>query len=141
MFGSLNIHPVEPAVSPLKNVADIDSIYKNAWERLARVGDFFAPEEFGLLYHYLQTRDDIILGEITSINSYEEGNLLKLREFLAEKMSLIMAENFTEQELALLDSIRNSESVSSIFDVAAGLARSSSTKATSIPSCLPCARK
>ena len=31
MFGSLNIKPVESVVSPIKNMSDIESIYKVAW--------------------------------------------------------------------------------------------------------------
>ena len=75
MFGSLNIKPVESVFSPIKNMSDIESIYKLAWDKLSKMTDFFAPEEYGLLYHYLQTKDDIILNEINSIEVYEESSL------------------------------------------------------------------
>ena len=71
MFGSLNIKPVESTVSPIKNMSDIESIYKVAWDKLSKKSDLFAPEEYGLLYHYLQSKDDIILNEIQSIENYE----------------------------------------------------------------------
>lgn len=45
-------------------MSDMESIYKMAWENLADKGDFFSPEEYGLLYHYLQTKNDGILNSI-----------------------------------------------------------------------------
>lgn len=60
-------------------MSDIESIYKLAWDKLSKMTDLFAPEEYGLLYHYLQTKDDIILNEIHSIETYEESNLESLR--------------------------------------------------------------
>ena len=42
-------------------MSDIDGMYKIAWNKLSNKTDYFAPEEYGLLYHYLQTKDDIIL--------------------------------------------------------------------------------
>jgi hypothetical protein len=57
MFGLLSIQQNDN-VSPIKNMSDIESNYRKAEERLTRSGDYFAPEEYGLLYHYLQTRDD-----------------------------------------------------------------------------------
>src|SRR4051812_48349288 len=65
MFGSLNIQS-ENIAFPIKNMSDIDSIYKHAWDKLAEKSDFFAPEEYGLLYHYLQTKNDGILNFIHS---------------------------------------------------------------------------
>jgi len=44
MFGSLNIKPVESVFSPIKNMSDIDSIYKTAWDKLAKRADYFEPE-------------------------------------------------------------------------------------------------
>ena len=69
------------------------------------------------MYHYLQTRDDIILNEIQSLESFEESSLDRLKEFLIEKISLIMAENFTEAELFYLDSVRSDQNISYIFEV------------------------
>ena len=97
-------------------MSDIESIYRTAWDKLAKLSEFFAPEEYGLLYHYLQTKDDMILNEIQSIESYEESSLESLKEFLSEKISLILSENFTEGELTYLDSIRNNSSTSYIFE-------------------------
>ena len=41
-------------------MSDIESNYKQAWDRLESKADQFDPEEYGLLYHYLQKRDDSI---------------------------------------------------------------------------------
>ena len=55
MFGSSK---EENNFSPIKYMSDIESNYKQAWTRLESKGDFFEPEEFGLLYYYLESRDD-----------------------------------------------------------------------------------
>jgi hypothetical protein len=59
-----------------------ESIYKLAWDRLAKKSDQFAPEEYGLLYHYLQTKNDGILNIIHSLEDYGEASLAKLKDFL-----------------------------------------------------------
>lgn len=132
MFGSLNIKPVESVFSPIKNMSDIQSIYKTAWDKLSKKTDYFEPEEYGLLYHYLQTRDDIILNEIQSLENFEESSLQRLKDFLIEKISLIMAENFTEAELFYLDSVRNDQNISYIFEVIINKFRISSMSVTFI---------
>lgn len=60
MFGLLSIPQNDKYenVSPIKNMSDIESNYRRAEERLTKRGNYFAPEEYGLLYHYLQTRND-----------------------------------------------------------------------------------
>lgn len=90
MFGSSNTQ-AENVVSPIRNMSDIESIYKLAWDKLADKSDFFAPEEYGLLYHYLQTKDDGILNSIHSLEDYEESSLAQLQVFLKEKIDKIMA--------------------------------------------------
>jgi hypothetical protein len=52
-------------------MSDIESNYKQAWDKLAKCSDFFAPEEYGLLYHYLQTHDDSISNLIQSFDKDE----------------------------------------------------------------------
>jgi hypothetical protein len=81
MFGSLPIQP-ESSVSPIKNMSDIESNYKEAWNRLAKRAEAFAPEEYGLLYHYLQTRDDGISNLIQELEDNPNTPLTRLREFL-----------------------------------------------------------
>ena len=46
--------------SPMKYMSDIESNYKQAWSRLQNKAHLFEPEQYGLLYHYLQVRDDRI---------------------------------------------------------------------------------
>ena len=77
-------------------MSDIDSNYKLAWERLAQKSSFFASDEYGLLYHYLQTKDDGISNMIQELEWNEEGSLNRLKAFLQERMAAIMSENFNE---------------------------------------------
>jgi len=67
MFGSISIQP-ETNFSPIKHMSDIESNYKQAYEKLATKGEEFGAEEYGLLYHYLQTRDDGISNLILELD-------------------------------------------------------------------------
>jgi CDP-glycerol glycerophosphotransferase (TagB/SpsB family) len=64
MFGSSK---EENNFSPIKYMSDIESNYKQAWTRLEGKADLFEPEEYGLLYYYLQTRDDSISNHIQEL--------------------------------------------------------------------------
>lgn len=57
MFGLLSIQQTDN-VSPIKNMSDIESNYRRAEDKLKLRSNYFTSEEYGLLYHYLQNRDD-----------------------------------------------------------------------------------
>ena len=76
-------------------MSDIESNYKQAWSKLESKADSFEPEEYGLLYHYLQTRDDSISNHIQELEWNEQGSIEKLKQFLSERILDIMNENFT----------------------------------------------
>lgn len=57
MFGSIRN---DENFSPIKYMSDIESNYKQAWNKLSEKADEFEAEEYGLLYYYLQKRDDSI---------------------------------------------------------------------------------
>lgn len=90
MFGTLSI-PQYDHVSPIKNMSDIESNYKWAEERLEKKTDYFASEEYGLLYYYLQTRDDSISNLVQEMQEDEEGTLNRLRVFLKERLEQILS--------------------------------------------------
>jgi hypothetical protein len=71
-------------------MSDIESNYRRAEEKLTKRGNYFAPEEYGLLYHYLQTRDDGISNLVLGLDENEEETLAKLKEFLDEKLNQIL---------------------------------------------------
>ena len=64
MFGSSK---QEDNFSPIKYMSDIESNYKQAWDRLESKEELSQPEEYGLLYYYLQTRDDSISNHIQEL--------------------------------------------------------------------------
>lgn len=76
MFGSSK---EENNFSPIKYMSDIESNYKQAWARLQNKADFFEPEEYGLLYYYLQTRDDSISNHIQELEWNEKTSIDKLK--------------------------------------------------------------
>jgi hypothetical protein len=104
---------------------------------LADKADLFAPEEYGLLYHYLQTKNDGILNSIQSLSDYEESSLTPLKNFLEDKMSEILRDNFSEADLSYLQTIKQSSNVAPIFEVFIRSRRTSGMNATSTTSYQP----
>jgi uncharacterized phage infection (PIP) family protein YhgE len=115
MFGSLPKQVLPSSASPIKNMSDIESNYKQAWDRLAKFSEFFAPEEYGLLYHYLQTHDDSISNLVQQLDKDEPNTLKQLKNLLRQKISQLMNENFSEVDLAYLEASRNNPNISYIF--------------------------
>jgi len=43
MFGSLPKQALHSSSSPIKNMSDIESNYKQAWDKLSKCSELFAP--------------------------------------------------------------------------------------------------
>lgn len=70
MFGSNPNQSNQPETnfSPIKYMSNINSNYKKAWDKLSSKADYFAADEYGLLYHYLEIKDDCISNLIQDLD-------------------------------------------------------------------------